>query len=165
MSLTIGETGITLDSKQPFYAIAIGKAAPAMASGLMKAIGGRIKAGVIAANPSATNPLPLSLWDVYAGGHPEPNEQSLAAAQACFDLLKRADDERALVIFLVSGGGSAMIEWPIVDDILLEHLRIANKALINSGASIGEINAVRRTFSAVKGGQWQHAHRIASKSP
>jgi len=73
--------------------------------------------------------------------------------------VKRADKERALLIFLVSGGGSAMLEWPIAEDITLADLRTANRALINCGASIGEINAVRRAFSAVKGG------RLADRAP
>ena len=160
LSLKTGETAIRLAGDQSVYAIAIGKAAPAMASGLIKATVGRIKAGVVAGNASAISNLNLySLWDVYAGGHPEPNEQSLAAAQACFNLLKRADEERALVIFLISGGGSSMLEWPFLNDIKLEDLRVANKALVGSGASIGEINAVRRAFSAVKGG------RLAARAP
>ena len=100
-----------------------------------------------------------SRWRVFHGGHPEPNEQSLAAAQASFDLLERADKEGSLVIFLISGGGSAMIEWPISKDITLRDLRVANRTLVNSGASISEINSVRRTFSAVKGG------RLAARGP
>jgi hydroxypyruvate reductase len=63
------------------------------------------------------------------------------------------------VIFLISGGGSAMIEWPIALDITLEDLRHANHLLVNCGASINEINAVRRAFSAVKGG------RLAARAP
>jgi hydroxypyruvate reductase len=73
--------------------------------------------------------------------------------------LDKANADHALVIFLISGGGSAMIEWPINEDITLVDLRTANKALVNSGASIGEINAVRRAFSAVKGG------RLAARAP
>src|SRR5438128_1426706 len=100
-----------------------------------------------------------SRWHVFHGGHPEPNEQSIAAAQASFDLLERADKECALVIFLISGGGSAMIEWPISKDVTLGDLRVANRTLVNSGASISEINSVRRAFSAVKGG------RLAARAP
>ncbi|HEU4930803.1 MAG TPA: MOFRL family protein, partial [Pyrinomonadaceae bacterium] len=56
------------------------------------------------------------------------------------------------VIFLISGGGSAMIEWPVSDEISLRDLRAANQDLISCGASIAEVNSVRRAFSAVKGG-------------
>jgi glycerate 2-kinase len=104
---------------------------------------------------AAASPLDDSLsgrWQVFAGGHPLPNEESLRAARASFELLRRADIEGALVIFLISGGGSAMIEWPRDEQTTLEELRAANRALVSCGASIKEINAVRRAFSAVKGG-------------
>ena len=57
-----------------------------------------------------------------------------------------------MVVFLISGGGSAMIEWPVSDDISLADLQAANQILVSCGASIAEVNAVRRAFSAVKGG-------------
>src|SRR5207248_4110180 len=100
-----------------------------------------------------------SRWQRFEGGHPEPNDQSLATASAAFDLLDRANEVRAVVIFLISGGGSAMIEWPISDDVSLADLRAANKVLVNCGALIAEINSVRRAFSAVKGG------RLAARAP
>lgn len=129
--------GVCLDiSSQRIYAIAIGKAAGAMAQGLEEALGTRLTERVLTSS----------------GGHPLPNEASLAAAQAAFELLDRANDEEALVIFLISGGGSAMIEWPVSDDISLSDLRAANQILVTCGASIAEVNAVRRAFSAVKGG-------------
>src|SRR5207253_7459922 len=61
--------------------------------------------------------------------------------------------------FLISGGGSAMLEWPITEDITLADLRTANQTLVNCGASISEVNAVRRAFSALKGG------RLAARAP
>jgi hydroxypyruvate reductase len=82
-----------------------------------------------------------------------PNEESLRAAEAAFALLDQASQEQANVIFLISGGGSAMMEWPITRDITLDDIRTANKVLVNCGADITEINAVRRAFSAVKGGR------------
>ena len=137
-------------STQQLYAVAIGKAARAMAFGLEDAIGEKLSRGVITAPPSAE---PLSQkWESFAGGHPLPNEASLAAAQSAFALLDQANDERGVVIFLVSGGGSAMMEWPVSPEISLDDLRRANELLIGCGASINEINAVRRAFSAVKGG-------------
>lgn len=158
-------TTVEISESQSIYSIAIGKAAPAMASALDAILGNRIAAGVVAGPRSVKRSgrgeeIHLSSrWQIFQGGHPEPNDQSLAAAQASFDLLKRANEERALIIFLISGGGSAMIEWPIDERITLEDLRGANKALVNCGASITEINAVRRAFSAVKGG------RLAARAP
>lgn len=121
----------------PIYSIAIGKAAASMARGLEDKLGDKLTAPVLIAN----------------GGHPLPDENSLAAAQAAFALLDRANAEEATVIFLISGGGSAMIEWPVSDEISLADLQAANRTLISCGASIAEVNAVRRAFSAVKGGK------------
>ena len=130
--------------------------------GLDDILGEKLEAGLIA-GPIVSQPsertiamLPRKLssrWHLREGGHPLPDESSLIAAQEACDLLGRANDERALVIFLISGGGSAMLEWPINDDITLEDLRAANRVLVASGASIIEVNAVRRAFSAVKGGR------------
>jgi hydroxypyruvate reductase len=83
----------------------------------------------------------------------------LLAATEAFELLRRASEEQAVLIFLISGGGSAMLEWPLDEDITLADLQTANKVLVNCGASISEINAVRRAFSAVKGG------RLAARAP
>lgn len=121
---------------EPIYSIAIGKAAASMALGLDDALGDKLSAPVA----------------VSSGGHPLPNQASLASARAAFDLLDRANNEQATVLFLISGGGSAMIEWPISDEISLDDLRSANRTLVSCGASIAEINSVRRAFSAVKGG-------------
>src|SRR5215510_7721336 len=124
-------------SAGPIYSIAIGKATTLMAHGLEDALGDRLSAPVL----------------IAAGGHPLPDENSLAAAQAAFALLDRANAEEATVVFLISGGGSAMIEWPVSDEISLADLQAANKTLISCGAHIVEVNAVRRAFSAVKGGK------------
>lgn len=132
----------------PVYAIAIGKAARSMALGLDEALGDKLIAGVI----SAPELLDAPRWQSFVGGHPLPNEASMEAARAAFELLDRANSEQALVIFLISGGGSAMCEWPISDDISLADLRRANQILVLCGARIAEVNSVRRAFSAVKGG-------------
>jgi glycerate 2-kinase len=91
-------------------------------------------------------------WKVFQGGHPLPDKGSLDAARAGVDLMRRAEAERALIIFLISGGGSAIFEWPRDERITLEDLRAANRALVSCGATIAEVNSVRRAFSAVKGG-------------
>jgi hydroxypyruvate reductase len=132
----------------PIYSIAIGKAATSMALGLDDALGPKLTSGVIV----SSTPHNSNRWQSFMGGHPLPTEASLATARAAFALLDRANEENAIVIFLISGGGSAMIEWPISDDISLRDLRAANQDLISCGASIAEVNAVRRAFSAVKGG-------------
>jgi glycerate 2-kinase len=136
----------------PIYVVSIGKAALQMALGLNDALGEKIRHGIITAPPQLTEHSLASHWQSFNGGHPLPNEDSLAAAQAVFNLIDRANAEAALVIFLISGGGSAMIEWPVNEEITLVDLRKANRVLVECGASISEINAVRRAISAVKGG-------------
>jgi hydroxypyruvate reductase len=132
------------------YAVALGKAAAAMASGLEARLGENIKAGVMSAPPSPVELPPR--WRVFEGGHPLPDAGSLDAARAALELLRGADDPSSLVVFLVSGGGSAMMEWPRDPRVTLEDLREANRVLVTCGAGIDEVNAVRRAFSAVKGG-------------
>lgn len=146
--IDISQTQLNVSSR-PFYAIAIGKAATSMAVGLEEALGDKLTTGLIS---SPDPPLHLKRWRSFRGGHPLPNRASLEAARAAFALLGRANSEEALVVFLISGGGSAMLEWPVNHEISLDDLRATNQALIGCGATISEINSVRRTFSAVKGG-------------
>ncbi len=157
------------DSRAGVYAVAIGKAARPMASALSEILGEHLTAGVITA-PSAkhsqtsagaeresaaatlTDNSFSDCWRVFEGGHPLPNRESLKAARAAFDLLRRANQERAIVIFLISGGGSALMEWPRDEETTLEDLRMMNEALVSCGADIAEVNAVRRAVSQIKGG-------------
>lgn len=142
--LTVSAPGI--------FVVALGKAARTMALGLEESLGTMITAGVVSGPSVMGEPFDTSRWQTFEGGHPLPNTASLAAARAAFELLDRANKDQAIVIFLVSGGGSAMIEWPINEDISLDDLRSANRTLVACGASINEINSVRRCFSSVKGG-------------
>ena len=132
------------------YSIALGKAAFGMARGLSDILGGKLTNGVISAPPS-NEKLPQN-WRTFRGGHPTPNAESLAAAGAAFELLNVGDKENSLVIFLISGGGSAMMEMPFDEQITLADLQTTNKILVNCGATIGEINALRRRISRVKNG-------------
>jgi glycerate 2-kinase len=132
------------------YAIAIGKAAVSMAKALDEVLGSRLTRGIVAA-PDAYGIS--SRWKVFKAGHPLPNQASLYAAHESITLLRRAEDERALVIFLISGGGSASFEWPIDESITLEELRETNRVLVACGAKIAEVNSVRRAISAVKAGR------------
>jgi glycerate 2-kinase len=149
--LRLADTSIDLSRNQSrVYSVALGKAALPMARALSERLGGRLAAGVVTA-PAVETSVPVC-WRVFSGGHPLPNDESLRAARAAFELLRRANEEGAPVIFLISGGGSAMMEWPREAGTTLEELRAANEALVSCGASISEVNAVRRAVSAVKGG-------------
>jgi hydroxypyruvate reductase len=133
------------------FSVALGKAAAPMAAALDEQLDEALSAGVLS-SPRSDFRL-RERWRVFEGGHPLPNESSMRAARAAFDLLREADDASALVIFLVSGGGSAMLELPSDSRLTLEDLREANRVLISCGAQIDEVNAVRRALSAVKGGK------------
>lgn len=135
------------------YLIALGKAAFSMAGALDDVLGPKVRAGLaVGPRSEPSQSFTRTRWRLMEGGHPLPDEESLRAAQVAFELLESAEAERAPVIFLISGGGSAMVEWPRDERITLQELREANRVLVSCGASIAEINAVRRAFSAIKGG-------------
>lgn len=146
--LRVGDTANDIAGR-PVYLVAIGKAAGAMTAGLVDGLGDRISKGIVC-GPTHEDLNPD--WPVFAGGHPFPTEDSIAAARATLRLLAEAE-RNALIIFLISGGGSAMLELPVDEAITIADLREANRQLVSCGASIAEINAVRRAFSAVKGGK------------
>src|SRR5207248_9760484 len=85
-----------------------------------------------------------------------PNPESVQAARAILRAL-HSRSENSLVIFLMSGGGSSLVEQPLDDEITLDDLAQTYDALVLSGAPIAEINAVRKHLSAVKGGRLAQA--------
>jgi hydroxypyruvate reductase len=98
----------------------------------------------------------------FEGGHPVPNEDSFAAARATLALLKRAKKD-TLIFFLISGGGSAMFDLPLDPHITLDETIAFHQLLLGSGAPIGEVNTLRKHFSAVKGGRLAMAAPEAAK--
>jgi glycerate 2-kinase len=88
----------------------------------------------------------------FAGGHPLPNEDSLASAKAALGLLRKASKD-TFIFFLISGGASAMFDLPLDPSITLDEMIAFHETLLGSGASISEINTVRKHISAVKGGR------------
>jgi glycerate 2-kinase len=95
--------------------------------------------------------VPCQRIEIVEAAHPVPDAAGLAAARRMLDVVRglTADD---LVLCLISGGGSALLPLPI-DGLTLEHKQSLNRALLNSGASINEMNCVRRHLSAIKGGR------------
>ncbi len=106
----------------------------------------------------AEAPVDLAGFQIIRAGHPLPDKGSLRGARAILDLL-RACDARTLVFFLLSGGGSSLVELPLDPTITLAEMRELHGLLVSCGASIDEINAVRKHLSAVKGG------RLAAAAP
>ena len=165
--LTILDSHFELNNyKDGIYVIALGKAGLSMALALDDVLGETLTSGVITAPGRLDRVIVASRarklspsWSWLQGGHPLPNEASLAAASESFRLLEKANTARSLIIFLISGGGSATIEWPQDNRITLDDLREANRQLISCGASISEVNTIRKAFSAVKGG------KLSARSP
>jgi glycerate 2-kinase len=141
-----------LDRYSRLVLIAIGKAGETMASAFLRQAGSDANRfeGVVVGPVGAT--ALSSRIRVYCGGHPSPNEASVAAASDILQTLG-ALTEHDLVVFLVSGGGSAMVEQFLQPGISLDVMAATHKALVESGAPIAAINAVRKHLSAVKGGR------------
>jgi glycerate-2-kinase len=150
--LIVCDETFDLDSFKNVFLVAFGKASLTMAGVLSDVLDEKLTAGVIVTNAVTTASSSLSKCRVTVGGHPVPNEGSLTGAEQIVELLRRADQE-SLVIFLVSGGGSALVEKPLDETITLDDLQQLNRLLVNSGATIREINAVRKHLSAIKGGR------------
>jgi hydroxypyruvate reductase len=157
----VNGTPYNLASYEQIFAAAIGKASLAMAHGLAETLSPNFRAEGIVVGPTAAPNLPDG-FRAIVGGHPIPNEGSFAAGAAILDLLARAT-ERTLVFFLLSGGGSALVELPLDPDVTLEDFQALNRTLVTCGASIDEINAVRKHLSAVKGGRLAVAAGAATK--
>src|SRR5438270_10624428 len=98
----------------------------------------------------------------FVAGHPVPNAESWKAAEAILALLKKCD-EKTLVFFLLSGGGSALVELPLDPSQTLEDVQKMHRALVTCGAPIEAINTVRKHISAVKGGRLAAAAQNATK--
>jgi glycerate 2-kinase len=148
---------INLAAYERIVAIAIGKAGYAMTSGLCDVLAPEFSASGILAIPTAPQ-RELPGFKTFLAGHPIPNAASLAAGRAALDLLAGCN-ERTLIFFLLSGGGSALCESPLDVSISLEDVQQLNRALVTCGAPIDDINAVRKHLSAVKGG------RLAAAAP
>jgi glycerate 2-kinase len=137
------------DTERVFIAGA-GKAGAGMARAAARILGSKLAGGVMAV-PCCPPPEPeLAGIHFIQGGHPTPTAGSLAAGQAIADMLAQVT-RRDLVLALISGGGSALMELP-ASGIRLEDLRATNSALLRCGAPIHEINRVRQRLSRIKAG-------------
>ena len=125
-----------------------GKASVAMAQGIEGILGDRISEGLIVTKYGHGDPL--AHCRIVESGHPVPDENSLLAGSAMLELAASVT-ERDLLVFLLSGGASALMEAP-VEDVSLKDLQEVNEELLSSGATIYAINAIRARLSKIKGG-------------
>ena len=146
-----GPEKIDLSTYRRVFVIALGKAAAPMLDVLLD----RMKRRKGLRGICCTNQQPKKRnwrFRYFEGGHPLPNEDSVAAGRAALAMLKKAKKD-TLIFFLISGGGSAMFDLPLAADIALDDVMAFHEALIASGAPINEVNTLRKHFSAVKGGR------------
>ncbi|HVW76777.1 MAG TPA: DUF4147 domain-containing protein [Alloacidobacterium sp.] len=160
-SSVLKSTSVPLDRYKKVFVISFGKAGMSMLNALLERLPKKIHVRGVCSAPTAPK---KRNWRIryFTGGHPLPNEDSFAAAEAALKLLKRARKD-TFVFFLISGGGSAMLELPRNANISLEDTIAFHETLIASGAGITEINTVRKYFSAVKGGRMALAAPEAEK--
>jgi hydroxypyruvate reductase len=166
-----GESRYDLGSYDRILVLGGGKAARGVATGLADLLGDRLDGGAIAvpggegdgkdrngvytgdADGSGTGPV-----EVHPADHPTPTERSVAAGERVLALAREAD-ARTLLLAVPTGGGSALLAAP-AGDLTVGDLRDATRALLDAGATVAELNAVRRHCSALKGG-----HLAAAAAP
>jgi hydroxypyruvate reductase len=149
------------DRLRDIRVIAFGKAAARMAATIDEILGAGRARGLVV--PSAPPRQPLPNFQYIVGGHPYPNAHTVEAGEAALRLAAGATPD-TMFLFLISGGGSALLDKPLFDDISIDDLAAFNRVLVTCGANIYEMNALRKHFSAVKGGRLALAARPARQA-
>ena len=147
-ALVIGDETVSFRKKP--YVVAFGKAGNRMAAVISEILEGEVQSGVVI-SPSEPSQK-IEKFRYFLGGHPYPTAGSFEGAVAALDLV-RGLQEDDLVIYLASGGGSALLEKPIDPGISLQDMVNFNQVLVGEGVPIEEMNVIRKHLSAVKGGR------------
>ncbi len=153
-ALQVAGDRIEIPSEARVIGIGIGKAAAAMAAGLDERLGDRLTTGIILTKDGHADQVPTG-WRVFEAAHPVPDERGVEATKTILDTVSglQASD---VVIVLVSGGGSALLEAPR-EPLTLADIQRVTSALLRAGAPIQDLNAVRSELSQVKGGGLRRA--------
>jgi glycerate 2-kinase len=146
--LMFGDQDIILSDFNDILLIGFGKASLEMGIMLESLLEDKITRGILVTNRHNHKGFRS---EVIVAGHPTPNKNSLIAAEKIISALELST-EKTLAIFLISGGGSSLVELPL-QGITLEDLQQLNKVLVGSGATIQEINTIRKRLSQIKGGK------------
>jgi glycerate 2-kinase len=152
-TLSCGPLRVDLASLQRVIVLGCGKAGASMARAVEGVLGDRITEGFVVVKDGHT--LPTLGIEVVEAGHPVPDQRGRAAAERVLSLARSAGP-RDLIVFLISGGGSALLPAP-APPITLEEKQEVTRLLLGAGATIGELNAVRKHLSLLKGGQLARA--------
>ncbi|MCM2284041.1 MAG: glycerate kinase [Desulfobacula sp.] len=138
-----------LDRFTKILVLGAGKAGASMAFALESVLGDRITAGLVIIKYGHARPL--NHITLAEAGHPVPDENGLRATKKLLDLAREAD-ENTLILCLMSGGGSALMTLPTKGLSLLDK-QVTTQLLLDCGASIHEINTIRKHLSGIKGGR------------
>jgi glycerate 2-kinase len=146
--LMVGETAYDLARYKELVAVGAGKASARMAQALEDLLGARLSGAV---NVKYGHGVPLKFIAITEAGHPLPDEKGVRGTLKILERLEPCDEE-SLVFFLISGGGSALLPCP-ADGLTLRDKQVMTQALLDCGATIQEMNALRKHVSRVKGGR------------
>ena len=147
--LQIGEKELDLHEFSHVWAIGAGKGSAAMAQAVEEILGNLVKGGLVIVKYGYL--APLQKIRLEEAGHPTPDENGWQATRELAGLVAKMG-RKDLVLFLLSGGGSALLPMP-VEGITLEEKMATTNLLLQSGASIEEMNTIRKHLSQIKGGQ------------
>ena len=146
----VGSKTFLLYPTSRIVAVAIGKASLSMAEAAQSVLGERIEKGVVVCKHRPDGCEFIGKMDVLQGSHPVPDEKSISAAIKIEQMVSGLSDED-VVLLLISGGGSALVCRP-AEGITLKDMQAVTSALLKSGASINELNTVRKHLDMIKGG-------------
>ncbi|MEJ2732555.1 MAG: glycerate kinase [Anaerolineae bacterium] len=159
--LRIGEQAYDLARVERIWVVGGGKAATAMSAALFGMVGDRLAGGVVVTKYGHLDPrLNTGPVQVVEAGHPIPDEAGVDGARRMADLLGKVSG-RDLVLAVISGGGSALLTLP-AEGVTLSDLQGTTELLLRSGATIVELNTIRKHLSQIKGGGLA---RMAGQAP
>ena len=147
--LHVADKSYDLNRFEHIYVVGAGKAGALMAQGIEEILADRITCGIVTVKYHHT--LPTQRIELREAGHPVPDQAGVKNADKMLQLLKTASD-KDLIICLLSGGGSALLPCP-AEGITIQEKQQVTELVLRCGASIQEINAIRKHISSVKGGR------------
>jgi len=148
-TLTVGGSQLDLSQFQRIVAVGAGKAGHPMAQALEETLGERLKGGLVVVKDGHGGPT--GGIKIMEASHPVPDQRGVEAGQLIAELLSREAGPDTLVFCLLSGGGSALLVGP-AEGVSLADKQETTRLLLESGAEIAEINAIRKHLSRLKGG-------------
>lgn len=152
-NFVVGDKTYNLAAFKNLFVIGAGKASAPMAVAIEDLLGERITKGII--NVKYDHTAKLDHIELIEAGHPVPDINGQNGAESIFNIAQNAEKDD-LIICLISGGGSALLPLP-VDGVTLQDKQITVKQLLSCGASIDEMNALRKHISTIKGGRLAQA--------